>query len=136
MPILWRVRAIVCFLLAVSTAIGAVVPAHACACAAPSRTPATPENQRVAAPQSAAKSCCQSAAKKQACCAPTTICGTGTKSSCCGDKARADRPGKLPTTSLPPDAPGCHCLRCECEVPPAPSAPAPTAPVATDFDDH
>jgi hypothetical protein len=129
---LWRVRAIVCLWLAVSTAIGAVNPARACACATPARPPAVPAKQRDAAPRFVAKSCCPSGAQKRSCCSPAPA---GTKSSCCGDKAPADRSGK-PPTSTPADTPGCHCLRCECEIPAAPPAPAPTAPVVPDFDGY
>lgn len=125
MPTLWRVRSFVCLLLTVSTVIGAVAPAHACACAAPVKFSPAPPAER-ANPPTAAKSCCQVGATKQSCCRPTTVASA--KASCCGDKPS-------PATS-PADLPGCHCLRCDCDaqgVPPAPAAPI-TAPVASDFD--
>lgn len=135
MPTLWRVRSFVCLLLAVSTVIGAVAPAHACACAAPAKTPPAPQQEQVATPTPAAKSCCQPGAKKRSCCSPPST--SSPKVACCGDKAPpASKPGKPSPAPIPADSPGCHCLRCECEtqgVPPTPAAPI-TAPVTPDLD--
>ena len=137
MPILWCVRSFVCLLLAVSTAIGAVAPARACACATPAKTPSLPVKERAAALQPAAKPCCQPDAKKRACCPPAPTAGTS-KASCCGDKAPCGRPGKSSTAPTPADSPGRKCLRCDCDtpnVPPAPAAPVPAASVP-DLDEH
>lgn len=135
MPILWRVRSFVCLLLTVSTVIGAVAPAHACACATPAKTPSAPLPERVAIPAPAAKSCCQPGAKKRSCCSPAST--SSAKVSCCDDQAPpAGKPGKSSPAPTPADAPGCHCLRCDCEtqsVPPAPAVPV-TAPVTPDLD--
>jgi hypothetical protein len=139
-----KVRPVVCLLLAVATAIGAVAPARACACTTP--PPATPQaagaKGRVAAAcgvAETAKSCCQPTAKKRSCCSPTSTCSTAStaKASCCADKAPADRGGKTPAPTAPAstDSPGCHCLRCECDAPGAPQVPANPAPVVPDADE-
>lgn len=136
MAIVWRVRSLVCVLLAVSTAIGGIAPVRACACGTIAKVPATPTktNQQAAATP-AAKLCCQPGAKKRSCCSPPSAGGTAAKSSCCGDAAPADRTGTSAAASSQPDAPGCHCLKCECDAPDAlaPAAPAPGAP---DLDEY
>ena len=122
MPTLWRVRPYFSLLLAVSTAVGAVVPARACACATAAKPHSMPMKELAATPLPAAKSCCLSNAAKRACCLRPTPGGTS-KAACCEAKATAD-------------APGCHCVRCDCDpadVPPSPVVPAPSAP---DFDGH
>src|SRR5687767_3244527 len=106
MFVAWKVRPIVCLLLAVVTALGAVVPARACACTtSAARTP--PTSDRTAKP--AAKSCCQPA-KKHSCCSPGSTCGTA-KVSCCGEPVRTE----------PADPSGCPCVRCDCGAPAAPA---------------
>ena len=133
MVALWRVRSFVCLLLAVSTAIGGVAPARACACAEPAKTPSTPVRERAVTPQSAAKACCQPNAKKRSCCAPTSA-RNAAKASCC-DGVPLGQTGKAPTASTPTDSTGCHCLRCDCDTPNVPPTPAPT-PTVPDLGDH
>src|SRR5436190_10531617 len=115
MPILWRVRPIVCLLLAVSTAVGAVAPARACACTAPAGTASTLVGGQAAAPVPAVKSCCQPAAKKRSCCSASSTCDPA-KASCCGNKAPVARTEKSPAPT-PADPSGCHCLLCGCDAP-------------------
>lgn len=137
MTVARRVRPFVCLLLAVSTAIGAAVPARACACVAPATTSSAPTGERAKHPIPAAKSCCQPTASKRSCCGPTSNGGTS-KASCCGGKAPAERPEKSPAAPTSTDTTGCHCLRCDCDTasaPPAPTTPAPASSV-TDLDEH
>ncbi len=128
-----KLRAVVCLLLAVATVIGTVTPARACACTTSARTPVTPASEWAAKPTPAAKSCCQTDAKKRSCCSPGSTCGTANT---CDKLPTTGRTGQPAKPAQPADAPGCHCLRCDCEapaVPPAPAAPV-TAPVAPDLD--
>lgn len=134
MPTLWRVRPIVCLLLAVSTAVGAVAPARVCACTAPAGAASTLVGVQVALPTPAVKSCCQPAAGKRSCCSASSTCDPA-KASCCGNKAPATRTEKAPPAPTPSDPSGCHCLRCDCDAPAVPPVPAP-APATADLTEH
>ncbi len=138
MAILWRVRSLVCLLLAVSTAIGGIAPARACGCGSPAKTPSAAPigaHQLAAVALPTAKSCCQPTAKKRSCCSPTAACGTAAKASCCGNTTPTDRIETSSADAQPADAPGCHCLKCECDAPDAPAQAAPV-PVAPDLDEY
>jgi hypothetical protein len=116
-------RSLVCVLLAVSTAIGAAVPARACGCTA-AATPTGSHPAREAAPVQVSKSCCKAGGAKKACCGRPH---DPAKASCCGDHSR---PGPK-NSSAPVGTPGCDCVRCDCashEAPPATPAPAPVTP--------
>src|SRR5205823_1356480 len=115
-------RPFLCLLLAVSTALGAAVPARACGCASPKPSDAKSAPQaRLAAP--APKSCCQAAGEKRSCCSKGR---DAAKSACgCSERARPN-PGDRPAPA-DNDRPGCECVRCDCGTPAIPAAPpAPT----------
>ncbi len=137
MPILWRTRPFVCLLLAISTATGTAAPLRACVCGTPARTKSVPAHaplERAASAAPTAKSCCPPVAGKRSCCEPSSNSGAA-KASCCDDKAPTGRSEKAPAPT-PADAPGCHCLTCDCDTPVVPLAPAAPAPTAPDLDDH
>ena len=130
MPIARRVHPFVCLALAVSTAIGATVPARACGCSTPHKTEtAVPKPTPQLQSPSISTACCPSTTGKRSCCSQTR--DTAKPACCCETdpqpkQTRPDQPKPDASYQL-----SCECARCDCslpEVPPASSVPTQSAP--------
>ncbi|WP_439624603.1 hypothetical protein [Gemmata sp.] len=111
-------RALLCLLIAASTAIGVTLPVRACACSIPS-----PIHPQAVPAESQGP---QMPAAKHACCPPKP----GGKACCCCEPPAAD-PQPAPTSRAPQAA--CGCVACDCG--PHPPEPVPPAAATPDLDD-